>query len=214
MSVHLEFRRRREALGRSLEEVAGATRIETQYLDAIEHGRVDLLPAGASGRAMVLAYAGFLEIPPEQLGSLLPPEIVVGPPGPRLWAGVLALAALALLGLSLLSLGAEMWQRGSIGTEVPEMTRVVRSAPDQVVSMRVTETGVFRAWVDGQMVLDERLTVGTRREFLGHERIEVELHAAGAARVMFNDEVIAPQGRQDQPRRLLFIDDGDKGSWP
>jgi cytoskeleton protein RodZ len=58
------LRRKREARGVSLEEVAAATRIARRHLEALEHDELGSLPGGAFSRGYVRAYAEFLGIDP------------------------------------------------------------------------------------------------------------------------------------------------------
>jgi cytoskeletal protein RodZ len=47
----------RKDAGRSLEEIAQSTKISSRYLDALERGHVEVLPAGMYRRAMLRNYA-------------------------------------------------------------------------------------------------------------------------------------------------------------
>ena len=51
-----------------------------------------------------------------------------------------------------------------------------------------------------------------RIELAARERLEVELTAIGDVKLEWNGEAVVPQGRQDAPRRLVFIDDSN-GAW-
>lgn len=54
----------RQRSGRSLEEIAGTTKIATRYLQALEHGRVEILPAGMYRRAILRNYAAAIGLDP------------------------------------------------------------------------------------------------------------------------------------------------------
>jgi cytoskeletal protein RodZ len=54
----------RRRSGRSIEEIARDTRIATRYLDALERGRVEVLPAGVYRRAIVRTYAASVGLNP------------------------------------------------------------------------------------------------------------------------------------------------------
>jgi cytoskeletal protein RodZ len=54
------LKREREMRGVSLEEVSAATRINTRFLEAIEHEKWDELPGGAFNRGFIRAIARFL----------------------------------------------------------------------------------------------------------------------------------------------------------
>ncbi|MCO4743189.1 MAG: helix-turn-helix domain-containing protein [Proteobacteria bacterium] len=206
--AHLLLRERREALGLSLDEASGATRIPVRHLEAIEHGRIEQLPEGPWRRGYVLSYAAFLDVEESAVAELLVPE---APPAPELPGGAVRGVALGAAALAILLLGMQLrdWMNrpSAPRAEIPEAALVERASPDQEVALRVLDAGRFRIWVDGESVLDKRLGEGERIEVVGHDRVEVELHTAGAARVVYNGEGIAPQGRQDVGRRLVFIDD-------
>lgn len=207
MTPHLLLRERREALGLSLEEASGATRIPAAQLAAIEHGRIDQLPEGPTRRSTVLSYAAFLEVGEGAVAPLLEPKPIAPAPLPvdavRLVAGGAIVLALLLMAMQARS----WWSRPVVTIEIPEVARIERASPDQKVSFRVLEAGRFTVWVDGEVTLDKRLPEGERIEVTGHDRVELSLPTAGSARVVYNGEAIAAQGRQDVPRTLVFIDD-------
>ena len=61
------LRRAREARGLALDAVAGATRIARRYLEALERGDLDSLPAGPFGKGYIRSYAKVLGIDPEPI---------------------------------------------------------------------------------------------------------------------------------------------------
>lgn len=61
------LRREREMRGVSLEEIAGATRISTRFLDALEKEAWDRLPGGVFNRGFVRTVARFLGLEEESL---------------------------------------------------------------------------------------------------------------------------------------------------
>lgn len=89
------LRERREALGLTLRDVQAATKIRLRYLEAIEAGETDVLPAPVYARGFVRTYANYLgldgfelaqayraatEPRPEQALPPAPPERPAGPP--------------------------------------------------------------------------------------------------------------------------------------
>ncbi len=62
-----DLREARERLGLSLDEVASGLRIRLQYLEALEDGRISLLPGNAYALAFVRTYATALGLDPEQM---------------------------------------------------------------------------------------------------------------------------------------------------
>ena len=55
----------RRRAGRSLDEVAGNTKLSKRYLEALERGRVELLPPGMYRRAMLRSYAASVKLDPQ-----------------------------------------------------------------------------------------------------------------------------------------------------
>ncbi len=109
-----KLRHEREMRGITLREIAEATKISCRFLQALEEGRLDVLPGGLFPRAFVRQYASFLGLDVEALlveysaahGETTverrpppPPE----PRGPRISAGHLILGGIGLL-LVILSL--------------------------------------------------------------------------------------------------------------
>lgn len=117
--IGARLRRAREESGKSLRQIADATKLTVRTLDALESEKITQLPGGIYRRAIVRAYAreigvdpeailrAFLEQHPDDLPALpppvtrkptsydLPPEPVVTKAAPRPWRVVLsALGAL------------------------------------------------------------------------------------------------------------------------
>jgi cytoskeletal protein RodZ len=113
------LRREREMRGVSLEEIAGATRISTRFLDALEKEAWDRLPGGVFNRGFVRTVARFLGLEEESLlaeyslatrplgASVIPKEPPPQPAAPRR-APWIALGMAALLALA--GAGAYGWQ--------------------------------------------------------------------------------------------------------
>ncbi len=79
--------------------------------------------------------------------------------------------------------------------------------PDQTVRVVARRNTPLKVLVDKELVFDGRLAGGDDREFIGRERVAVELPATSAVRIEYNGRSIVPQGHQDAPRRLVFVDD-------
>ncbi len=62
-----KLRQQRESLGISLTEVERYTRLRQHYLQAIEDGRIDLLPSPVQGRGMLSNYAAFLDLDEDKI---------------------------------------------------------------------------------------------------------------------------------------------------
>ena len=81
------------------------------------------------------------------------------------------------------------------------------SVADQHVVVVALRQVRVRVKVDDAAPVERLLANGESFEVTGHARVEVDLPAVEAARVEYNGERIAPQGRQDEPRKLVFVDD-------
>ena len=82
-SVGQRLRQAREARSLSLEQVAQTTFMRARYLQALEEGRLDLLPSIAQARGFLRAYAGFLGLDTEELlveleASTNPSDVAAG----------------------------------------------------------------------------------------------------------------------------------------
>lgn len=197
------LRRRREELGLSLDEVAIATRIPVAHLKAIELERPQDLPAGPYAQAYARALMDHLELELSEEGGIqeahaeveAPVESPAMPLGVvRVVGGVSAVAVVATVGVL-------SWMRF-----VPERPEVV-VVPDQHLTVTARRSGKLRAEVDGEVVHDGVLPGGQSVELVGHERVAVTVDSTSAFVFAWNDEVIVPQGLQDHPRTLVFIDD-------
>jgi transcriptional regulator with XRE-family HTH domain len=76
MQILERLRQAREEQGFDLEALAHRTRLRTHLLEAVEQGRLDALPRGVYGRAVVRAYAEAVGIDPNrvitEVASMLP----------------------------------------------------------------------------------------------------------------------------------------------
>jgi transcriptional regulator with XRE-family HTH domain len=202
------LRLRREARGLSVDEAAKATKIPVAHIDAIEAGRFDELPDGPYRAGLLRAYSAWLGVEPDPtvLRSL------TAPPAPPLAAPVwtvrvLATALSAALAAALVWTFTAEWGATDHAALAPPP-----NAPDQHVALTARRTTHVKIVVDGEVVLDRAIPGGERVEVAGHRRVEVDLEGADAARVEYNGDLVVPQGRQDVPRRLVFVDDLDPGT--
>lgn len=88
----------------------------------------------------------------------------------------------------------------------PRRAPTASVADQRVVIVALRQVRV-RVKVDDAAPVERVLANGDSFEVTGHDRVEVDLPAVEAARVEYNGERIAPQGRQDEPRKLVFVDD-------
>lgn len=67
MEFGQQLRKTREARSITLEQASQATRIRIHYLQALEEGRIELLPSNVQLRGFLRAYAGYLKLDPQPL---------------------------------------------------------------------------------------------------------------------------------------------------
>jgi len=203
------LRLRREARGLSVDAAARATKIPVAHIEAIEAGRFGELPEGPYRAGLLKAYAAYLDVEPDpDVLRGLAPEPVARRLEVPLWLvrGVAAALCVALAVAFVWTLTVDRSDPSGVSVAPPP------NAPDQHVSVTARRTTHVKLVVDGEIVLDRPIPGGERVEVAGHRRIEVHLEGADAARVEYNGDVVVPQGRQDVPRRLVFVDDLDPGS--
>lgn len=198
-SIGEKLREAREARGWTLEELARHTRIDAEQLDAIEEDRLHALPEGPYRTAWVRTCC-------EVLGVEEPVDVFEVPEEPMLPLHVVRGIGLALV---FVTLGVYSWAQWGRGGGPIEDTPVVQ-VPDQRVKVTARRNTPIAVWVDGEAAYDAILEGGGSVSFEALDRIEVEVEAVEAIRVRYNGRSIVPQGRQDAPRRLVFVDDGGR----
>ena len=192
------LRGRREELGLTLEQVASATRIPFEHLVALEDGRPSDLPAGPYGDAYLRALEDYLDLPLD--APVLPPGDDGSVP---LWAvRWLAVASvLAVFG----TVAWQTWKPTADGGPIRE--EVASAAPALEVQISPRKSVHVKVLVDDAVALDAQIPGGRAITFAGKRRVAVEVPAVDAVRIEYDGQPIVPQGRQDAPRRLVFIDD-------
>lgn len=70
VSIGDELRRRREALGKSLERLSVRLRISAEYLEALETEQFDLLPGNGYAKGFLRTYSNYLGANTERLLQL------------------------------------------------------------------------------------------------------------------------------------------------
>ncbi len=93
--------------------------------------------------------------------------------------------------------------RNRLSPPAPPMVSVA----DQHVVIQALRQVRVRVKVDDEPAFERVLANGESFDVRGRDRVEVDLPAVEAAKVEYNGETIAPQGRQDEPRKLVFVDD-------
>lgn len=129
LSAGEELRRRREALGLDLSEVAATLRIKPRYLAALEAGRPEQLPGYAYALGFMRAYAGYLGLDAfavlrrfeqEAAGLLAKPDLSFPMPADeRRTPGATALLTAVILAIC----GYGTWYYSST-SETPRLERV------------------------------------------------------------------------------------------
>lgn len=203
------LRERREALGLTLEQVQAETRIPIAHLRAIEDGRPDLLPDGPFRAGWVRAYRERLGLDPDGddgIAAAVAAEMPVGGPTSRvpLWV-VRVVAASAFVGL----LAMAVWRvrQLDLPSDAPEDAAAAAIA-DQHLRIRALKVAPLRVIVDGEVAVDRTLAPGEEVAVDGRDRVEIDVPSCDAVKISWNDDAVVPQGRQDLPRRLVFVDDG------
>lgn len=141
----LALRTTREAAGRSLRDVADATKLGVRTLEALERNQVDRLPPGIFRRAVVRSYAKEVGLDPEDTlrvflarhpDALPPPGVPQGPVSdlpvrPRGWPSVLwtglAVGAIVVLVVAAYLLWPRPAHVGRLGDDATSPLRSVSS---------------------------------------------------------------------------------------
>ena len=190
-------RSRRQELDLELQAVASATRIPLAHLEAIEADDLAALPDGPYAVAYLRALEEYLEV------DLRSDEVGRSTAAQRSGSS-LALARVVAGGTIALLVGLMVWVTWpqAATDAVPQP-----APPDQVVKIKAQRNLPLKVVVDGETVFDKVLVGGQSEQFAGHREVIVEVDAVQSARIWYNGSSIAPQGRQDSPRRLVFVDD-------
>ena len=193
----MDLRSRREARGLTLEAASELTRISVEHLRALEEGALERLPAGPYREGYLRTYSAALgeEVSVTEASPVRAPERVSWPIQQAVVGGIVA-AFLVVGG----------WQISRLAPRA-EQASTIAAAPDQHVTVQAQKEGRIRILVDGEVVVDRRVQPGESLEVAGHDRVEIDLPSVETARVHYNGDAVVPQGRQDAPRRLVFIDD-------
>lgn len=201
------LRLRREALGWSLEQVAAETRIPVEHLVALESGRLETLPAGPYAEAWLRTLEAHLGAPEASAAGGSAAGVAPSAVGPVSGGIPLGMVRWVAVGSVALLVGVIAWNAtGPVGGDSPGIA-VEPDVADQHLVVRARRNAHVRVVADGELVVDKQLVGGQQIEVDARDTIELEVDATDALRIDFNDEHIVPQGRQDEPRRLVFIDD-------
>lgn len=194
------LRARRLALGRSVEDVAAATRIPAEHVLAIEDERLDDLPPGPYAAAYVRTLTRALGV--DEASEEAPAPPVAPPQGAPLWlVRLMAGTSVIALAVVLATMAFERLQP-MIGTDPAKA-----AIPDQAVTITAKQTTRLLARVDGEVAADRTLAGGETVELTARDRVELEVQALAHVHIVWNGQTLVPQGSQDLPRKLVFLDD-------
>ena len=225
-----KLRTRREALQLSLDDVSDVTRISVENLSALEEDRSHELPEGPYQRAFLRAYDEYL-LQEEERSGVRPAPLFATEPQPNVnqsvrsesddtahmvqgqgttlrWVavvvGVLVLIVFSWRGVD--PFGERL--EGDAGVVAAGSQQAAPAdLGKQELSMRALRNTEVAVIVDGSPQFEGVLVGGQKMAFEGRAKIEVMLQAVGDVSLHFNGEKIMPLGNQDEPRRLVFIDD-------
>ena len=179
----------------SLEEVSKRTRVAVEYVEAIEQEAWDKLPPGPYREAWVRAYCRLVQVPEP------PPDAVRREPGLPLWIPRAAGLTAVFIALALIA-----WIQ-VVPRLLPDSKPKVAAKPDQTLTVFARRTVPITVRVDGEVVYQKLLAGEQEKVFHAFERIEIDLPSVEVVKLAHNGISIVPQGRQDHPRTLVFIDD-------
>lgn len=199
----------REKRGLTQKDISEMTRIPIQHLECLERAAFDGIPEGPYIDAYYRDYCRALGLKP-----MAPPigvQVSTGADGKGallpLW--VVRFVAVASVASMLGWFAYQTWRTGDSVT-APSAEVASDSTPtagDQILKVHVRKTGRFLVTVDNAVVLDERVEEGTRMTFVADSAIEMQLPGVGFVHLEYNGRTIVPQGLQNQPRTLRFLDD-------
>lgn len=130
-------------------------------------------------------------VPSQELRTRLPYAQV------RVFAAVCVGTAAALLLVWGAQLARTWW---NLPTPVP---------PPVEVAVRVLRPGPLVVSVDGATVLDGAVTRGERFTWRGRQEVVLDVEDPFAVLVDFDGRDISPRGHRDQPRRMVFLAEGE-----
>ena len=196
----------RNRQGLSLKDIVDRTQIPFAHLEALESGDFSVIPDGPYIEGYYRAYCRAVGVTPIQRVSapqMIPAENRKKPIMPLWVVRMVAVTSIFLLML----FGAYQL----IGEEPLNPADTVQNDDivenQQILKVLIRKTGRFRVLVDGELVEDNIIEEGQRRAFTAKHQIEIRVPGAGSVSLNYNGRVIVPQGLQDKPRRLTFVDD-------
>lgn len=212
--IHLRAERERQNL--SLDEAAARARIPVRYVDALERGDEEILPAGAFRSAYQRQYLDSLGIDPNS------PVVVPLPEEPtmttttqldemplaRLVVAGFLLTMAIVLSLRVASEFTDTSPQASAPEEVAEPSLEAQVAlPTSRLRLRAIEDTRVSTRVDGFDSFDGVLPAKEILDLDSRQKIEVWVSDLTTIRITYNGERIEPLGNLSHGRRLVFIQD-------
>jgi len=203
------LRAERERRRISLDAVARGTLVRHDFLELIDHDRLEDLPSGAYAKGFIRSYAIYLGLDPkpflrayEQRCGRPEPELsrvvrrgVRVPPRAHKRAWQISIFAAAATLLLLAMLGAFRSSSTPTLPASPASARVIGSAAPSVVGTIVRVDAITHdAWIqveaDGKQIFGDTLRRGDFRTFRGDQEIVITTPRAGDIRITANGLIL------------------------
>lgn len=229
-----ELRRRREALGLSLDDVAEATAIPVDFLAAVEAGELSALPPGPYAESYATSMRRYLDRVDRRGLVASDPDFLAPdrPLGPAPTAEGLDREEPAEAVVTTRPLPAEAGDArpplrpirvaavltttlfaGLVGWQALQVVQGWQQRPEQgpaaplEVRVKLRSNASLHVEVDGRLAADRLFAGGEDHTFRAEREVALDVPHLEAAWVWFEGRAIEPRGRQDQPRRLVFSRD-------
>ena len=213
-SLSEKLRRERELRSISLKQISDDTRIGVRFLEALEEGRLELIPGEFYRRSYLRAYARYLGLDEDRAVNAYifsqnerPTPETESPDAGSLsvpfWLPWVVIGAVVLMGA--------IWVVSpEPARSAPSVTKETReTGAEDATSLRLVVDVGESCWLeimaDGEVVTTGLKEQGYRREFVANEELRLWLGNAGGVSLWINDRPLRPLGRPGQVRRDLSI---------
>ena len=226
-SLSEKLRRERELRGISLKQISDDTRIGVRFLEALEEGRLELIPGEFYRRSYLRAYARYLGLDEDRAVNAYifsqnerPTPGTESPDAGSLsvpfWLPWVVIGAVVLMGAiwvvspeparSAPSVTKETRETGAEALDTEATPPQMRGdATSLRLVVDVGESCWLEIMADGEVVTAGLKEQGYRREFVANEELRLWLGNAGGVSLWINDRPLRPLGRPGQVRRDLSI---------
>ncbi len=229
------LKRVRNTCGYSLEDVAGITKINLRYLEAIEHDDISKIPGDTFYHGFVRSYAKCLGVSEEEIGRRVRETVKTEPQAPTATVHslddktikkvafttkktriILPAAAGVIVTALLLIIFIGGRERGKIGNskvsrEVPVSTGEVQTQVVQkviepvVIKIYARELTWIGARIDDKETKDVILKPGEGVMWNGENKIVLTVGNAGGIDVQVNGKTLEPIGKSGEVVRQVVI---------